>query len=844
MKGAVLAALFLLHAVALRGQDLQARRVAVPPAVDGSDDDVAWRSAPALWSFSVFRPTEGAEPTFRTEVRAVHDQRSLFVLVRAFDPHPDSIVGLLSRRDNFGPPSDLIQLYIDSYDDGRNGYEYIVNPAGVKSDFLLFDDDRFDLSWDGIWDVATRTDSLGWVAEFEIPFAQLRFRGGAESAFGIMVWRTIGRLGERSSWPRYRPSRSGVVSQFGTLTGLTDLPTTARLEAAPYVLARGRNVPRGAGVPVRNETAFTGGTDLKFGPSPSVTLDATLNPDFGQVESDPAVLNLTSIETFLPERRPFFLEGAGLFRFTLSRDPNSNESLFYTRRIGRRPTLTDSYGDADTPNETTILGAGKLTARFGANTSLASLAAVTDDERGAPAPLGGRYLVEPRTGYTVNRLQRDFRGGRSGVGLMFTGVQRQLDALSADVLPRQAFTGGVATQHQSRDGQWWTRAWAAASKVSGAPAAITRMQLSPVHAFQRPDDGNTFDSTRTSLAGTAGQLWIGKVGGVTRFGTSYRYFSPGFDPLDVGFINEADHRSWTMDVGLQSVRASSWYRNAGISVVHVWWWSGSGQIDRMIFTNANVELPSQWTVLLAASLQQLPGTFCSQHCTRGGPALRRDLLTSFSVQVSGDPRSVIKPAVVVYWQRDDEGRSRAVRVTPTIFVRAASNLQLSASTTVEELTNDAQFYRRFGSPVSDTTHYTVARLAQATRAVTTRISYAATPSLSVEWYAQPFVARGQFSDVRELNLPRAADYDQRFRPYPDPAVSSAPGGVNFQQFRSNFVTRWEYRPGSVLFVVWSQGRDLSTNEAGTLQLSRDARDLFALTPRNTIAVKASYWYGR
>jgi hypothetical protein len=179
-----------------------------------------------------------------------------------------------------------------------------------------------------------------------------------------------------------------------------------------------------------------------------------------------------------------------------------------------------------------------------------------------------------------------------------------------------------------------------------------------------------------------------------------------------------------------------------------------------------------------------------------------------------------------------------------VLLRAASNLQVGVSTTVEELINDTQFYRRFGTAVSDTTHYTVARLAQSTRSITTRLSYAATPTLSVEWYAQPFVARGQFSDVRELNLPRSSDYALRLRPYPDAAVRNAPGGVDFKQLRSNLVTRWEYRPGSVLFVVWSQGRDLFTDAPGTLALSRDARELFALPPHNTLAIKASYWYGR
>lgn len=832
---------------ALSAQRLEARRVSAgvaSPEVDGRTDDVAWANVPATSAFTVFRPTEGAAPTYRTEVRAVFDSRALYVLVRAFDAHPDSIIGILSRRDNFGPPSDLIQLFVDSYHDGRTGYEYVVNPAGVKSDFLLFDDDRFDVSWDGIWDVATRIDSLGWVAEFAIPFSQLRFRGGPESTFGIMVWRTVGRLGERVSWPQYRPSVAGLVSQFTALAGLHDLPSSARLEAAPYLLTRGRNALRGPGVPVRTETDVTGGADVKFGPSPNVTIDATLNPDFGQVESDPAVLNLTSFETFLPERRPFFLEGAGLFRFSLSRDPNSPESLFYTRRIGRRPSLTDSFGDFDTPTETTILGAGKLTARFGSNTSLASLTAVTGEERGAIRPTGGRYVVEPRTGYNITRVQREFRGGRSGLGLMFTGTGRDLDPVSSTFLPNRALTGGFSTQHQSRDGQYWARFWAAASNLQGSPGAITRAQLSQVHAFQRPDDGNTLDTTRTSLTGTAAQIWLGKTGGVTRYGTSYRYFSPGFDPTDVGFINEANHKSWVVDAGLVSTRATSWYRNAAVTLLHIAWWSGSGKIDEMFIMNSGVELPSQWRVNLVAQATQLFGTVCSQRCTRGGPALRKDPLPSVSLQVAGDARERFSPDILVYWQSDDGGRSRTWRVTPAILWRAASNLQVSANLVVEDLINSSQFYRRFGSPTSDTTHYTIARLEQSTRAVTTRVSYAATPTLSVEWYAQPFVARGDFSNVRDLNLPRSANYDERFRPYGDAAVRAAPGGVNFQQFRSNLVSRWEYRPGSVLFVVWSQGRNLFTNQPGTLQLSRDARELFALPPRNTIAVKASYWYGR
>jgi hypothetical protein len=837
------AAALLLLPAAVTAQ-VNAQRAQQPPIIDGRTDDAIWARIPASSDFVAFRPTEGAQPTYRTDLKVAFDDRTLFVLVRAHDPQPDSIIGLLSRRDVFGPPNDLIQLYVDSYHDGRTGFEYVVNPAGVKADFLLFDDDRFDLSWDGIWDVATRVDSAGWVAEFAIPFSQLRFRGGSQSTFGVMAWRTIGRLGERASWPAYRPSRSGLVSQFGRVDHL-QLPSAMRLEGAPYFLSRGRNIPPvGAGAATRTETNFAIGGDVKFGPTPTVTFDATLNPDFGQIEADPAVLNLSSVETFLPERRPFFLEGIGLFRFTLSRDPNSPENLFYTRRIGRRPQLYDSYNDVDTPQETTILGAGKVVARLGRSASLAALATVTAEEHGRANPAGGRYQIEPRTSYGVTRLQKDFRGGRSGFGLMATGVHRDLDPITSLQLPAQAVTGGFSTQHQSNDGQYWARVWAVASQVDGSAPAIARLQLSQVHAFQRPDDGLTLDTTRTSMRGAGGQLWLGKTGGVVRYGSSLRYLSPNFDNNDIGYTRETDHTSWVLDAGLFSTKATRWYRNANVSLVRIGWWSGSGKIDDQLWVNTSVELHSQWRVNFNNQGYSLFNSVCAQACTRGGPAVKRDPLYSSNLQLSGDARARVAPDFFFSVQRGDGGRTRYARFTPAILWRAASNLQITTDVTLENFTNAMQFYRRFGTAASDTSHYTLATLDQKTRAVTMRVSYAATPTLSVEWYAQPFVAKGTYSGVRELNSPRADAFDLRYKPYSDAAVTSAPGGVDFRQFRSNLVSRWEYRPGSVVYVVWSQGRDLFNNLPGTFRFSRDSRDLFELTPKNTIAIKASYWMGK
>jgi hypothetical protein len=383
-----------------------------------------------------------------------------------------------------------------------------------------------------------------------------------------------------------------------------------------------------------------------------------------------------------------------------------------------------------------------------------------------------------------------------------------------------------------------------ASQVDGTAPAIARLQLSQVHAFQRPDDGNSLDTLRTSMRGAGGQLWLGKTGGVVRYGSSLRYLSPNFDNNDIGYTRETDHTSWVLDAGLFSTTATRWYRNASLSLVRIGWWSGSGKIDDQLWVNTSVELPNQWRVNFNNQGYSLFNSVCAQACTRGGPAVKKDPLYSSNLQVSGDARARVAPDLFVSVQRGDGGRTRYARFTPAILWRAASNLQVTTDITFENFINATQFYRRFGAAASDTSHYTLATLDQKTRAVTMRVSYAATPSLSVEWYAQPFVAKGTYADVRELDAPRAESFDQRYTPYADAAVTSAPGGVDFRQFRSNLVSRWEYRPGSVVYVVWSQGRDLFSTAPGTFNLSRDSRDLFALTPKNTIAIKASYWMGK
>src|SRR5437867_3087053 len=416
-----------------------------PPVIDGSDADAVWQNAPRYSEFRQFQPKVDIDPTFKTEFRAAYDEKNLYVFVRMFDPHPDSIMHALSRRDVRGP-SDQIKLLIDSYHDKRSGYELAVNPDGVKRDYSMSNDGNEDDSWNGIWDVATLVDSLGWTAEFRIPLSQLRYAGSATNTFGFGIWRDIERLAERESWPLWSPTKPGISSQLGELTGLAGLSTERRLEVTPYTVTKNVQHIQTTGGYSRNQE-ITGGGDLKLGITPNVTLDATINPDFGQVEADPSVVNLTAFETFFSERRPFFVEGTGLYTFELNCyivvDCSTNEGLFYSRRIGRSPALRGLYGDERTPTATTIAAATKLTGRTKSGLSFGVLDALTPKVEGVNS-----QTVEPLTNFGVLRAQQDLRGGDAGFGFIATAVNRGLDSFTEPFLHRGAYAAGATFRNR------------------------------------------------------------------------------------------------------------------------------------------------------------------------------------------------------------------------------------------------------------------------------------------------------------------------------------------------------------------------------------------------------------
>jgi hypothetical protein len=831
--------------------ELLAKRIATAPVIDGRDDDAAWKDGPISTDFRDFAPREGIAPSVRTSVRIRYDDRALYILVRAFDPAPDSIVRRSARRDTFDATADQILIFLDPFHDARTGFEFDVSASGVKADAAIFDDTSEDYSWDGVWDAATHTDSLGWIAEIAIPFSQLRFADRRAPVFGIIVGRWIARSGERMSIPQYSRAKAGLVSQMGRLEGLHDVATSSALEATPYMLARVRSLPVNESRQATLQTRPSVGADVRWVPEPSVSVDATVNPDFGQVEADPASVNLTGVEIYQTEKRPFFVDGAGLLALPLATDGSAQ--LFDSRRIGRRPSLYDTFGAADSPTETSILGAAKVTARLTSSTSIAALTAVTGEVDGrARGEREGAYVIEPHASDLVARVQQDFRGGRSGVGLMITDIARDRpDSISASLLPASARALALATQHQSRDGAYQATGWLASSDVRGSAAAISTLQLSPVHAFQRPDDGVFYDSTRDDLHGSAAFVSLAKVaGGITRFSSTYRRIGPAFDVNDLGFLTTSGVQDWSSIIGIDQNRPGSVaripYRRANVSLGYSGEWSTTGlAFGRALSINSVLQL-SNLSQLQATVSQQLPGGFCELTCTRGGPALVDPPRSTAIVDFTGDPRHAFLPHTNVEYDRDDEGRTYAVSASMDGTWRVRSDLELSLAIYAFNAHYDWYFYGSFGSALSDTTHYTVARLDLATRSLTPRLNYALTTTLTLQWYAQAYISRGAYSDVREIVDPRSRDERTRFRPYADSAVRSRPGGVDFKQLRSNMVMRWEYRPGSTLFVVWSQGRDLDATDPARLGLwpGRDLRGLFALWPQNTIAVKLSYWMRR
>ncbi|HEX6557824.1 MAG TPA: DUF5916 domain-containing protein [Longimicrobiales bacterium] len=820
------------------GFNARALRTAQAIVIDGLAGDAVWQMAPKLSGFTQFEPKDGGAPSFKTEFQVSYDDRNLYVFVRAYDPHPDSIRHALTRRDQRGP-SDQIKVLIDAYHDKRTGYEFAVNPDGVMRDYSMYDDTNEDESWNGVWQVGTSVDALGWTAEFRIPLSQLRYAESPAHTFGFGVWRDIERYKERVSWPRYQRTRNGTVSQLGEVEGIDGIRSPGTLEVTPYTVTKNVQKQRAGGAFERDQQLAVG-ADLKYGITSNLTLNATINPDFGQVEADPAVLNLSAFETFLSERRPFFVEGTGLYQFQLNcyivQDCNTNEGLFYSRRIGRSPHLLDDYGDESTPTATPIAGAAKLTGRSRGGFSYGVLDAITQPVHGTQS-----RTVEPFTNYAVLSAQQDLRGGNTGIKLIATGVNRSLDEWTRATLHENAYAGGVNFRNRFAAGKYEVNAYFAGSRVAGSREAIALTERNAVHYYQQPGDDVAVDSA-TTLAGSYGQLKFGKYGGgITRFETSLVRISSGYDVNDLGFLRRADILDWSTWAALSFQTQTKHYRWAQLNGNHWEHWNTSGlRLEDAFNMNGHVGLRNNWNVHLGGTLAGVGETYCDR-CTRGGPALRNSRGFYPWGGINGDDRKKVVPSMWVNLGFGDDGTSHNYWLSPAVDLNLSTQLQTSLGAGIGHTIDNAQWFGNFSE--SGTTHYSFARLDQRTVSMNVRINYTARPNLTLEFYGEPFASSGSYRDVREVSAtPRARSFAARFQPYTPPA--DAPSlQFDYIQLRTNAVMRWEYLPGSTVFLVWAHGRDdFRAMRQGTWR--DDYNDLFQLHPDNTFLIKVAYWINR
>jgi hypothetical protein len=832
-----------LAAASERRAALTVAAVAIPVngtiVLDGKLTEEIWQQAPVINEFQQREPAEGQPPTFRTEARVLYDAAAIYVGVRAFDTDAGKIVGILSRRDQRSP-SDWIRVIVDSYYDKRSAYEFGVNPVGVKIDRYHFNDgNNSDDSWDAVWDVEVEKDASGWRAEFRIPFSQLRFNNTSGGPVGFAVVREVGRLAETNTWPMLSRNANGYVSHFGELTGLKMGSAPKRFEIVPYSVGKVDTRPVDAGNPLTSSPDPGGsfGLDLKYAVTPGLTLTATANPDFGQVEADPAVVNLDAFETFFPERRPFFVEGSGTFRFNMDCNDGNCTGMFYSRRIGRAPQGFAEAGDGEyskQPESATIIGAAKLTGRA-AGFSLGALTAVTaaeDAEIARTNAVGHRNQnVEPMTGYTVLRARKEY-DNQSSIGFMATSTNRRL-APETQFLSKNAFAGGVdydwrLSQKYAVQGYWAT------THINGTVDAITRLQENNVHSFQRPDaDHIDVDGAATSLRGHAGSVGFSKISGeTTRFNTNVGYKSPGFDTNDLGFMRRADEKTMGNWFQWRNFKPGKYVRTRNFNLNQWAAWNFDG--DRL-FMGFNVNTHWTWTNYYSAGMgANLDAAPLRDRATRGGPVVKGNPSKSVWYYANTDNRKALSFFFNGNHWADRFGSSNH-GFGPGFNWRPSSSMSLNLGFRYNINKDDAQWVTN-EDDATGRTRYVFGRIDQATVSINTRFNYTMTPNLSLQVYAEPFVSAGEYSNFKELVDGRAPNYADRYRAY---AYASNPD-FNYRSFRTTNVLRWEYKPGSALFLVWQQGRGASET-FGDFRFGRDFGGVFSAPSNNVFLIKFSYW---
>jgi hypothetical protein len=834
-------------------------------AVDGHLDEPAWRDAPKQTGFTQRQPKDGVKASFSTSFAVLYDDDAIYVGVWADDPEPHNIRALLTRRD-VDAPADAVAIAFDSYHDRRTAYMFQLNAAGVQRDMLLFDDTNSDDTWDAVWTGNVARTDRGWTAEFRIPLNQLRFAADDLHEWGLQVIRFTARTQEQSTWSPWPRTAPEIVSKFGVVDGIDHLKQARRLEVLPYVTGGVDVAPIDAGDPLNSHVTMRRGigADIKYGLGPAFTLSATINPDFGQVEADPSQITLGPYELFYPEKRPFFLEGIDLFKLPIGNNgDNSPEGAFYSRRIGAAPpNQPDTYNYINWPTSTTIYGAMKLTGKTRSGWSVGLLDAVTGGETASIVDTDGVRtdpIVAVLTNYAVGRVKRDLNDGKTSIGLSTTAVNRDLgDTPVAATLHDQAYTGGLQFQHKWDDNAWQINFRTNASWIHGTPEAIAATQTDPNHLFQRPDSADShFDPTRTSMSGFGATWFMGPMGDTKHwsamFGGDMR--SPGLELNDLGFQTGGDR-------AIPFLWGQYHDETPGD---HVLSWNVSSDIfavttfepvldDVGLESNGNVQLANYWSFFYYTNLDRARW---NQVALRGGPALRVDPQISGNMGFNTDNR---KPVVVTL--RLNGGRAPASDtiwggIDAGVTIQARSNIDIFVGPSVSERDDPMQYVDevddQMGAP-----HYVFAHVKQTTASLTFRMNWTFSPHLTLQAYAQPFIASGRYSELKDVDNPHADRFADRFHILSGNEYAEQDGTImvsrngsqfsfdkpdfDFRQLRSTLVVRWEYRPGSTVFAIWSHGRTNQIDD-GRFRLGHDLAGLADASGENVVMVKVNYWVG-
>ncbi len=866
----------LLFANETARPEFTASKIGQPIQIDGRLDEEVWSSTEKVNGFTQFRPNSGDPATQKTEVRIVYDDEYIYVGARMYDNNPDEIAAQMFRRDGDGY-SDWIEVIFDSYYDKRTAYGFQINPKGVLKDNLYFNDSDKDPTWNAVWSGAAAIDDQGWTAEFKIPFSQLRYNGkGEEKTWGLQFWRLIARNGERLFWSPILEETQGFVSHFGTLNGIQTSLQPRRLEIMPYSAGKVLRQDGNGDDPYYqlNDPSANIGLDFKYGLGSNFTLTGTINPDFGQVEADPAVINLSAYETFFQERRPFFLEGVDIFDFgsgPMNIDIGPSSSIFYSRRVGRKPQgrVTDPEAVyTDYPENTTILAAAKLSGKTSSGWSIGVLDAVTTEEKARYTNNQGKEkeeLVEPRANNLVARVKKDFRDGKSNVGFLLTSNNRNLNTDQfKNLLRKDAYVGGIDFSHRLKNEDWILNGYFTVSRISGNENVITAAQRSPTRYFQRPDaDHLNVDSSATSLSGYSYKLELTKFAGKhVRASFSYGEDSPGYEVNDLGFQQNAGYRGLSSFLMYMENTPGKHIRNWNV-FSGTWFYQSVGNDpgNKGLFFGTNITMNNFWNFHFGGNVSP---TGMNYGLTRGGPLAEVPASWSLRGNFSSDSRKKIILGGRTNYREDTSGeydKSFGANLT----LKPYPNLAVRFSAGYFKERDTDQFVTRMSDPANTTTYgtrYIFSDIEAANQNVSLNVDWTFTPDLTLQFFVSPFVMAYDFTDYKEFRKSGTFDFDYYGKDKgtltldgngnaiidPDGSGSASSFTLSnrdfsFQSVRLNAVLRWEYLPGSTLYFVWQQQRDNFVPRDGELNIGDDYRTLFDNRPVNTFVIKASYWLG-